>query len=145
VGTLGVGIMDSTDFSLLANNNSKLDGNQISFGTIDFQLHPATLTPIFASLVQEMDLMIGSLNFHVGSLDSIRLLDLTKSDLPASKSVTIAMSESFEGSSSGVNSSVSSATTENIEGKIEELDETMDNLNLGDQSGLHDLLRRYLR
>jgi hypothetical protein len=48
--------------------------------------------------------------------------------------MTIAMSESSEGSSSEVNSSVSFATTENIEGKIEELDETMDNLDLGDQS-----------
>jgi hypothetical protein len=44
------------------------------------------------------------------------------------------MSESSESSSSEVNSPVSFATTENIEGKIEELDETMDNLNLGDQS-----------
>jgi hypothetical protein len=44
------------------------------------------------------------------------------------------MSESSVGSSSEVNSSVSFATTENIGGKIEELDETMDNLALGDQS-----------
>jgi hypothetical protein len=57
-----------------------------------------------------------------------------KSDPSASKTVTIAMSESSEGSSSEVNSPVSFATTENIEGKIEELDETMDNLDLGDQS-----------
>jgi hypothetical protein len=44
------------------------------------------------------------------------------------------MSESSEGSSSEVNSLVSFATTDNIEGKIEELDETMDSLDLGDQS-----------
>jgi hypothetical protein len=44
------------------------------------------------------------------------------------------MSESSVGSSSEVNSSVSFATTENIGGKIEELDETMDNLALGDHS-----------
>jgi hypothetical protein len=81
VGTLGVGIMNSTAFLLLANNNSKVDRNQISFGTVDFQLHPQTLTPIFASLEQEMDLTIGSLNFRVGSLGSIRLSDSTKSDL----------------------------------------------------------------
>jgi hypothetical protein len=44
------------------------------------------------------------------------------------------MSESSVGSSSEVNSPVSFATTENPEEKIEELDETMENLDLGDQS-----------
>jgi hypothetical protein len=126
--------MDSTAFSLLANNNLKVDGNQISFGTIDFQLHPPTLMPIFTSLHQEMDLAIGSLNFRVGSLGSIRLSDSTKTDPSARKTVTIAMSESSEGSSSEVNWPVSFAIIENIEVKIEELDETMDNLDLGDQS-----------
>jgi hypothetical protein len=58
VGTLGIGIMNSMAFSLLANIKSKVDGNQISFGTIDFQLHPPTLTPVFAILDQEMDLTI---------------------------------------------------------------------------------------
>jgi hypothetical protein len=134
VGTLGVGILNSKAFSLLANNNSKVDGNQISFGAIDFQPHPPTITPVFASLDQEMDLTIGSLNFRVRSLGSIRLSDSTKLDPSASKPMIIAMSESSEGSSSEVNSPVSFATTENIEGKIEELDETMDNLDLGDQS-----------
>jgi hypothetical protein len=113
--------MNLTAFSLLANINSKVDGNQISFRTIDFQLHPPTLTPIFASLDQEMDLTIGSLNFRVGSLGSICLSDSTKSDPSASKTVTIAMSESSEGSSSEVNSPVSFATMDNREVKIEEL------------------------
>jgi hypothetical protein len=126
--------MNLTAFSLLANSNSKVDGNQISLRTIDFQLHPPTLTPIFASLDQEMDLTIGSLNFCVGSLGSIRLLDSMKSDPSASKTVTITMSESSVGSSSEVNWPVSFATTEEIEEKIEELDETMDTLDLGDQS-----------
>jgi hypothetical protein len=126
--------MNSMAFSLLANSNSKVDENQIFRGTIDFQPHPPTITPVFASLDQEMDLTIGSLNFCVRSLGSIRLSDSTKSDPSVSKTMTIAMSESSEGSSSKVNSSVSFATTENIEGKIEELDETMDNLDLGDQS-----------
>jgi hypothetical protein len=126
--------MNSAAFLLLANSNSKVDGNQISSGTIDFQLHPPTLTPIFASLDQEMDLTIGCLNFRVGSLGSIRLSDSTKSDPLASKTVTVAMLESSEGSSSEINSPVSFATTENIEGEIKELDETMDNLNFGDQS-----------
>jgi hypothetical protein len=126
--------MDSTAFLLLANSNSKVVGNQISFGTVDFQLHPPTLTLIFASLDQEMDLTIGSLNFRVGSLGSIRLSDSTKSNPSASKAMTIAMSESSVGSSSEVNSPYSFAATEEIERKIEELDETMDNLDLGDQS-----------
>jgi hypothetical protein len=134
VGSLGVGIMNSTAFSLLANSNSKVDGNQISFGTIDLQLHPPTLILVFASLDQEMDLMIGSLNFRVGSLGSIRLLYSTKSDLSANKTATIAMLESSVGSSSEVNSPVTFATTKNTGEKIQELDGTMDNLDLGDQS-----------
>jgi hypothetical protein len=48
--------MNSTGFLLSANSNSKVDGNQISFVTVDFQPHPPTLTPVFASLDQEMDL-----------------------------------------------------------------------------------------
>jgi hypothetical protein len=117
-------------FLLPANSNLKVDGNQISFGTVDFQTHPPTLTPVFASLDQEMDLTIGSLNFRVGSLGSIRLSDSMKSDPSARKTTTITMSESSVGSSSEVNSPVSFATTENIGGKIEELDETMENLDL---------------
>jgi hypothetical protein len=73
MGTLGIGIMNSTAFSFSANGNLKVDENQISFGIVDFQPHPPTLTPIFASLDQEMDLTIGSLNFCVSSLGSIRL------------------------------------------------------------------------
>jgi hypothetical protein len=57
-----------------------------------------------------------------------------KSDPSASKTAIIAMSESSVGSSSEVNSSVSFATTKEIGRKIEELNETMDNLDLGDQS-----------
>jgi hypothetical protein len=95
--------MNSTAFSLSANNNSNVDGNQISFGTVDFQPHPPTLNPVFGSLDQEMDLMIGSLNFHVGSLGSIRLLDPMELDLSAGKTTTMAISESSVGSSSEVN------------------------------------------
>jgi hypothetical protein len=57
-----------------------------------------------------MDLMIGSLNFHVGSLGLIRLSDPTKSDMSAGKTVTIEISESSVGSSSKVNSPVNFAT-----------------------------------
>jgi hypothetical protein len=58
-----------------------------------------------------------------------------KSDLSAGKTATMAMSESSVGSSSKVNSPVSFTTTENMEDKIEELDETIENLDLGEQSG----------
>jgi hypothetical protein len=68
MGTLGVGVMNSTTFLISANSNSKVDGNQISFGTVDFQTHPPTLTLIFVGLEQKMDLTIGSLNFRFGSL-----------------------------------------------------------------------------
>jgi hypothetical protein len=78
-----------------------------------------------------MDLTIGSLNFHVRSLGSICILDLAKLDPSASETKIIVMSESSVGSSSKVNSPVSFATTENIGEKIEELDETMGNLDLG--------------
>jgi hypothetical protein len=81
-----------------------------------------------------MDLTIRSLNFHIDSLGSIRLSDSTESDLSPRKTATIAISESSVGSSSEVNSPVSFATAENIGGKIEELNETMDNLDLADQS-----------
>jgi hypothetical protein len=47
----------------------------------------------------------------------------------------MAISESSVGSSSEVNSPVSFTTKENTEDKVEELDETMGNLNLGEQSG----------
>jgi hypothetical protein len=42
--------MNSTAFSLSTNNNSKIDGNQVTFGAEDFQPHPSTLTPVFTSL-----------------------------------------------------------------------------------------------
>jgi hypothetical protein len=135
VGTLGVGIVNSTAFSLPANNNSKVDGNQIYFGTVDFQPHSPTFTPVFESLDQEMDLMFRSLNFHVGSLGSIRLSDPTELGPSVEKTATVTMSESLVGSSNEVNSPINFTTMENIEDKIEELDETMENLDLGEQSG----------
>jgi hypothetical protein len=80
-----------------------------------------------------MDLTIGSLNFRVGSLGSIYLSNPAKPDPSAGETKTIAMSESSVGSSSEVNSPVSFTIAENIGGKIEELDKTMENLDLGDQ------------
>jgi hypothetical protein len=102
--------MNLTAFLLLANSNLEVNGNQ------------------------EMDLTIGSLNFRVGSLGSIRL-----SDPSASETKTITVSESSVGSSSEVNSPVSFARAENTGEKVEELNETMENLDLGgtvDQSYL---------
>jgi hypothetical protein len=104
--------MNSMTFSLLANISLEVNENQISFGAVDFQPHRSNFTPIFESMDQDMDLTIGSLNFHIGSLGSICLLDLAKPDLLASEAKTVAMSESSVGSSSEANSPVSFATTE---------------------------------
>jgi hypothetical protein len=130
--------MNSTAFSLLANISSKVDENQISFETVDFQPHPSNFTLIFESMDQDMDLTIGSLNFRVESLCLIRLSHPVKSDPSASEAKTVAMSESSVGSSSEANSPVSFATTEIAGGKIIEVDENMENLDLGDQ--LEDLM-----
>jgi hypothetical protein len=130
--------MNLTAFLLLANSSQEVDGNQISFGTANFQPYPPNFTAIFESLDQDMDLTIGSLNFCIGSLGSIRLSDPVKPDPSASEAKTIAMSESSVGSSSEANSPVSFATIEIAREKIIELDETMENLDLGDQ--LEDLM-----
>jgi hypothetical protein len=117
--------MNSTAFSLLANNNLEVDEIQIPFRTVDFQPNQSSFTQVFESLDQDMDLTIGSLNFRVRSLGLIRLLDSVKPGPSASESKTIVMSESSEGSSSEVNSPVSLAEAE--EGKIAGGDETMEN------------------
>jgi hypothetical protein len=90
MGTQGIGIMNSMAFWLLANNNQEDDGSQ------------------------EMDLMIGSLNFCVGSSGSICLSDPVKPDPSESETKTITISESSVGSSSKVNSPVSFAIVEKI-------------------------------
>jgi hypothetical protein len=79
-----------------------------------------------------MDLMIGSLNFHVGSLVSIRLSDPIKSGPSAEKTTSMERLESSVGSSNEVNSPVSFKPTESIEDTIEELDEIMKNLDSGE-------------
>jgi hypothetical protein len=128
VGTLGVGIMNLTAFSLSANNNSQVDEIHIPFGTIDFQPHQSSFTQVFESMDQDMDLTIRSLNFRVGSLGLICLSDPRKTDLSASEPETVAMSKSSKGSSSEVNSSVSLAEAK--EGKNAGGDETMENFDL---------------
>jgi hypothetical protein len=135
-------VEESKDFSLPASSNSKVDGNQISFGNVDFQPHSPTLTLVFASLDQEMDLTIGSLNFHVGSLGSIRLSDPMKSDPSVGKTVKMAILESSVGSFSEENSPVSFVKTESIEDKIEEINKIMGNLDLGESMGHSDFSQK---
>jgi hypothetical protein len=138
MGTLGVGIMNSMAFLLPSNSNLKIGGNQITFGAVDFQSHPATLAPVFASLDREMDLTIESLNFRVGSLGSTRLSDLIKLGPSAGKTASAARSESLVGSSSEVNSPVSFKPMENIKDTVEELDKIMENLDIGESSSYSD-------
>jgi hypothetical protein len=87
---------------------------------------------------QDMDLTIGSLNFRVRSLGSIRLSDPVSPDSSASEAKTAAMSESLVGFSSEANSPVSFAATKIAEEKITEVDENMENFDLKDQ--LEDLM-----
>jgi hypothetical protein len=136
VGTLGVGIINSTAFSLSANSSRQINEIQIPFGTVDFQPHQSSFMQVFESMDQDIDLTIGSLNFCVGSLGSIRLSHPMKPDPSASEPEAVAMSESSEGSSSKVNSPVS--LTEEKEGKIAGGDETMQNLDL--EAQLEDLM-----
>jgi hypothetical protein len=128
--------MNSMAFSLLANNNPQVDEIQIPFGTVDFQPHQSSFSQVFESMDQDMELTIESLNFRIGSLGSIRLLDSTKPDPSTREPETVAMLESSEGSSSEVNSPVSLAEAE--EGKIAGGDETMENFGLEVQ--LEDLM-----
>jgi hypothetical protein len=100
VGILGIGIMNSMAFSLLANNNLEADESQ------------------------EMELTIGSLSFYVGPSGSTRLSDPTKLGPSASKAERITISGSSVGSSSEVNSPVSPTAIEDMQEKLEEFNET---------------------
>jgi hypothetical protein len=130
--------MNSTAFSLLANSNPEVDEIQIPFGTVDFQPHQSSFTQVFESMDQDMDLTIGSLNFRVGSLGLIRLLDPAKPGPSGSKSKTESMSESSEGSSSKVNSPASFMKIEAGKREFTEGDETIVNFDLEVQ--LEDLM-----
>jgi hypothetical protein len=133
---MGIGIMNSTAFSFLANSNPEVDEIEIPFRTVNFQPYQPRFAQVFESMEQDMDLTIGSLNFHVGSLGSIRLLDSVKLSPSASEPETVAMMESSEGSSSEVNLPVSLAGVK--EGKITGGDETMEIVDLEIQ--LEDLM-----
>jgi hypothetical protein len=136
VGTLDIEIMYSKAFSLLSKDSLKIDGNQITFGTVDFQPHPPTLAPIFANLDQEMNLTIGSFNFCVGSLGSTRLSDPIESGPSARDNTTMATPEAPVGSSSEANSSVSIKPTKG--NTVEGLDKIIENLGLEESSGHQD-------
>jgi hypothetical protein len=103
--------MNSTALSLLANSRSEVDENQ------------------------KMELTIGSLSFCVGLSGTIRPSDPTKLDPSASKIKIVTMSGSSVGSSNEVNSSISFATAEDTRGKIKELDETTEELGIGETMG----------
>jgi hypothetical protein len=90
--------------------------------------HPPTLAPVFASLDQEMDLMVGRLNFHVGSLGSLRLSGSIYSDPSANKTAGATPLGISTGSSSEVNSPVSTKSTERKRNIVGELDNIMENL-----------------
>jgi hypothetical protein len=137
VGTLGVGIMNSMAFSILANSSLEVDEIQIPFETVNFQPHQSSFMQVFESMDQDMDLTIGSLNFHVRSLGSIRLSDLVKPGPLASKSKKETTLELSEGSSSEVNLSVSFTEIETEETKFAKGDETMENFDL--EAQLEDL------
>jgi hypothetical protein len=111
VGMLGVGIMNSMAFSLLANSSSEVDKNQ------------------------KMELTIGSLSFCIGLSGTIHPSDPTKLDLSANKVKTVAMSGSLVGSSSKVNSPVSFTIAEDAGGKIEGLDKIAKKLDIGETMG----------
>jgi hypothetical protein len=99
VETLGIGIMNSTAFSLLANSNPEVDESQ------------------------EKELTFESLSFYIGPSGSTRLSDPTKPVPSAGKAVRMTAYGSSVGSSSDVSSPVSLAATENLLGKLEEPEE----------------------
>jgi hypothetical protein len=92
--------MNLMAFSLLANSNPEVDENQ------------------------EMELTIGSISFYVGPSGLIRLSDPAKSGPSTSKAKTITVSGSSSVGSSEVNSPVSLTTTEEMQKRLEEFDET---------------------
>jgi hypothetical protein len=108
---MGVGIMNLTPFSFLANNNPEVDENQ------------------------KMELTIGSLSFYIGPLGSTRLLDPAESGPSVNKAKTTTLSGSSVGSSSEVNSPVSFAAIENTKRELEKLDGTQEEPDEGVAAG----------
>jgi hypothetical protein len=83
--------------------------------------------------------MIGSFNFHVGSLGSVRLSDPINLGPSAGQTAKVATSRTSVGSSSEVNLPVSIKPMK-IKGEtVEKLDEIMENLDLEESSGYSDI------
>jgi hypothetical protein len=80
---------------------------------------------------------IGSFNFRVGSLGSVRLLDPIKPGLSAGKTAIAATPKASVGSSSEVNSPVSIKPAKGD--TVEELDKIMENLDLEESLGYQDM------
>jgi hypothetical protein len=139
MGSLGIGIMNSTVFSLSSKCNSKINENQITFGAIDFQPHPPTLAPVFANLDQEMDLMIEILNFRVGSLGSVRLSDLINLGPSVGKTAFVANLETSVGSSNEAISPVSIKPMKSKGNTVKELYKIIENLDLEESSNYSDM------
>jgi hypothetical protein len=99
VGTLGVGIMNLITFLLLAKSNPEVDENQ------------------------EVELTFGSLSFYIRPSGTTRFSDSMKSVPSAGKTERLTVFGSSIGSSSEVNSPVSLAALENLQGKFEKPDE----------------------
>jgi hypothetical protein len=131
--------MNLMTFSPSSKSNSKIDGNQVNFGTVDFQPNEPTLAPVSATLGQEMDLTIGSFNFCIGSLGLICLSDLINSGPSAGKTAIAVTSETSVGSSSKVNSPISMKPMETKGNTIEELDKIMEILDPKDSLGHSDM------
>jgi hypothetical protein len=119
VGTLGVGIMNSMAFSLLASNNPGVHENQ------------------------EMELTFGSLSFYIRPSSSTCLSDLMKSGPSASKTERITESGSSVGSSSEANLPVSLIATKDMIETFEEFDETRGKLNKEAATKTHDSSRYF--
>jgi hypothetical protein len=83
-----------------------------------------------------MDLMIGTFNFHVGSLGSVRLSDPIKLGSSVEKTAIAATPEASVSSSSEVNSPVTIKLAKRD--TFEELDKIMKNLDLEESSGYQD-------
>jgi hypothetical protein len=130
--------MNSTAFLPPSKSSLKINGNQTTFGAVDFQPHPPTVAPVFANLDQEMDLTIGSFHFRVGSLGSICLLDPINSGPSAGKTAIVTTSETSVSSSSEVNSLVSIKPTKGKGCTIEKLDKIMETLDLEESPGYSD-------
>jgi hypothetical protein len=86
-----------------------------------------------------MDLTIGSFNFRVGSVGSLRLSDPIYLGPSASKTAATITLETFVGSSSEANSPVSVKPAESKRNIIDKLDEVMENLNFKESSDQSDI------